>query len=298
MKLTRKVATPISNKIYYFIAYAIILILLILVLYPLIYVLSASFSSPQAVSTGKVIFFPRDFSLRGYEAVFEYKEVWIGYRNTILYTLTGTALNVVLTMLTAYALSRKGLPGQKFFTFMFTFTMLFSGGLMPTYLMMSQFNLIDTPFAMILPQAINVTNMIIARTFIGSIPRELEEASSLDGCTYIKYFVSVVIPLSKAIIAVLVLYYAVGHWNTYFRAMIYLNNRELYPLQLFLREILVLNSVNTDMVMDLEAAEAMQGMQDLLKYSLIVVATAPILCVYPFLQKYFVQGVMIGSLKG
>lgn len=286
------------NKLFYSIVYTVLILLLIVVLYPLIYIVSASFSSPNAVSTGKVILFPVDFSLEGYKEVMKYSDVWIGYRNTILYTAAGTVLNVVLTMLTGFGLSRKGLPGRKFITFLFTFTMLFSGGLVPTYLVMNRLNLINTPFAMIFPGAINITNMIIARTFISSIPDDLEEAAMIDGCSHARYFFEMVVPLSKAIIAVLMLYYAVGHWNAYFNALIYLSNRALYPLQLFLREILVLNTAGADTIMDPELEEKMRGMAELLKYALIVVSTAPILCAYPFAQKYFTKGVMVGSLKG
>ncbi|RHP33949.1 carbohydrate ABC transporter permease [Lachnotalea sp. AF33-28] len=286
------------NKLFYSIVYTVLILLLIVVLYPLIYIVSASFSSPNAVSTGKVILFPVDFSLEGYKEVMKYSDVWIGYRNTILYTVAGTVLNVVLTMLTGFGLSRKGLPGRKFITFLFTFTMLFSGGLVPTYLVMNRLNLINTPFAMIFPGAINITNMIIARTFISSIPDDLEEAAMIDGCSHARYFFEMVVPLSKAIIAVLMLYYAVGHWNAYFNALIYLSNRALYPLQLFLREILVLNTAGADTIMDPELEEKMRGMAELLKYALIVVSTAPILCAYPFAQKYFTKGVMVGSLKG
>ena len=218
---------------FYSIVYTVLILLLIVVLYPLIYIVSASFSSPNAVSTGKVILFPVDFSLEGYKEVMKYSDVWIGYRNTILYTVAGTVLNVVLTMLTGFGLSRKGLPGRKFITFLFTFTMLFSGGLVPTYLVMNRLNLINTPFAMIFPGAINITNMIIARTFISSIPDDLEEAAMIDGCSHARYFFEMVVPLSKAIIAVLMLYYAVGHWNAYFNALIYLSNRALYPCLLY-----------------------------------------------------------------
>lgn len=293
-----KVKMSVNNKIYFTIVYSILIFLLLIVLYPLIYILSASFSSPNAVSTGKVILFPVDFSLEGYKEVIKYTEVWVGYRNTILYTVLGTTLNVVLTMFTGYGLSQKGLPGQKVLTFLFTFTMLFSGGLVPTYLVMNRLHLINTPFAMILPGAINITNMIIARTFIVSIPRDLEEAAMIDGCSYARYFFEIVLPLSKAIMAVLVLYYAVGHWNAYFNALIYLSNRDLFPLQLFLREILILNTASSSQIMDPEMEEKMRGMADLLKYALIVVSTVPILCAYPFAQKYFTKGVMVGSLKG
>jgi multiple sugar transport system permease protein/putative aldouronate transport system permease protein len=298
--LTRKntIRTANADRIYYVIVYSVILLLLIVVLYPLIYVLSASFSSPQAVTANKVILWPVDFSLKGYKAVFEYDSVWIGYRNTLFYTVAGTTLNLFLTMSAAYALSYKKLPGIKIFSFLFTFILIFSGGLVPTYLLMKNLGFVNSWAAMIFPNAINVTYLIIARTFLSGIPTELYEAAQIDGCSYTRYFFKIVLPLSKAIIAVLVLYYAVGHWNSYFNALIYLSNKNLFPLQLYLREILVMNSIDSSALLDPEALEAMQGMQDLLKYSLIVVATLPILCIYPFLQKYFAKGVMVGSIKG
>lgn len=297
-KKRNKVKTSFENKTYYAVVYTIIIFLIVIVLYPLVYIVSSSFSSPAAVSAGKVVLFPVELSLRGYEAVFQYKEVWIGYRNTVFYTIVGTVINVILSMFTGYALSVRGLPLKKTLTFLFTFTMIFSGGLIPTYLLLLKLNIVNTVFAMLIPGAINITNMILARTFIMSIPRELQEAAFIDGTSYAKYFFKIVIPLSKPIIAVLFLYYAIGHWNSYFNAMIYLSNRDLFPLQLFLRDILINNSLSANVVLDAKEAASMQGMQDLLKYSLIVVSTVPILCIYPFVQKYFNKGVMMGSLKG
>lgn len=292
------VKTSKADKIYYGIVYTLLVILLIVVLYPVIYIISASFSSPTAVSTGKVILFPVDFSVMGYKKVFEYKEVFTGYKNTVFYTVAGTAINVALTMAAAYPLARKELLGNKFFTFLFTFTMLFSGGMIPKYLVIKQLGMLNSVWAMLIPNAISVTNLIIARTFIKGIPNDLLEAAKLDGCSDFNYFFKIVMPLSKAVLAVLVLYYAVGHWNAYFNAFLYLTDKKLFPLQLFLREILIMNQVAASTVADPETAVAIQGLSDLLKYSLIVVATAPILCIYPFVQKYFVKGVMIGSLKG
>ncbi|HML47578.1 MAG TPA: carbohydrate ABC transporter permease [Clostridia bacterium] len=292
------VRLPASDRVYYAVTGVILTVLFLLVLYPLVYILSASFSSPAAVSTGKVVLWPVDVSLRGYRAVFEYKTVGIGYRNTAFYTVAGTFINVVMTMICAYPLARKTLPGRSWLMLLFSFTMIFSGGMIPTYILMQRLSLLNTVWVMILPGAISVTNMIIARTFIVGIPSDLLEASQIDGCSDFMYFLKVVLPLSKAVLAVIALYYAVGHWNAYFNAFLYLTNQKLFPLQLFLREVLVMNQVDPQMLIDPEMQEAMQGMQDLLKYSLIVVATVPILCVYPFAQRYFVQGVMIGSLKG
>lgn len=287
------------DKAFYFIINTILAIVTILVLYPLVYILSSSFSSPAAVSAGKVVLFPVEPSLRGYVEVFNYQPVFTGYYNTLIYTIGGTAINVVLTMCAAYALARRSLPARGFFTFLFTFTMLFSGGLIPNYILMRQIGIINTRWALLLPGAISAYNLIVTRTFIqNSIPDELMEAAQIDGCNDFKFFFMFVLPLSKAVLAVITLYYAVSHWNSYFNAFIYLTKRDLYPLQIFLREILVMNQVDAEMIIDPSMQEAMQGMADLLKYSLIVVSTAPILCVYPFLQRYFIKGVMIGSLKG
>jgi len=211
----------------------------------------------------------------------------------------GTLINVVMTLVCAYPLARKGLPHRKTLTFFFTFTMLFSGGMIPNYLLLRDLNMLNTVWAMLVPGAISVYSMIIARTFIStSIPDELLEAAQIDGCNDFRFFFLFVLPLSKAVIAVIAMQYAVGHWNAYFNAFIYLTKKELYPLQVFLREILVMNQIAANNILDPEAAVAMQGLADLLKYSLIVISSAPILCIYPFFQKYFVKGVMIGSIKG
>ena len=210
----------------------------------------------------------------------------------------GTTVNVIMTMVCAYPLSRRDMPYRGFFMFLFTFTMFFGGGMVPTYMLMSQLKLIDNPLVMILPGMIGVYNMILARTFMQNLPYELFEAAEIDGCSDAYYFWRMVLPLSKACIAVIALYYAVGHWNAYFNAFLYLNDRNKYPLSLFLREILVNNQMTESMDIDPDILERKQGLADVLKYSLILVSTVPVLCVYPFAQKYFVQGVMIGSLKG
>ena len=291
--------TSRGDRMFYLLVNIVVAILGLIVLYPLVYILSSSFSSPSAVAAGKVVLFPVDFSLRGYKAVFDYDLVYTGYRNTIFYTVVGTMINISLTMIAAYPLARRNLPGKGFFTFLFTFTMMFSGGMIPNYILMKELKIINTAWCMLLPGAVSAYNLIVTRTFIqNSIPEELLEAAQIDGCTDAQFFFRFVLPLSKAVMAVITLYYAVHHWNAYFNAFLYLNKRDLYPLQIFLREILIMNSVNTEMVVDTQMQEAMQGMADLLKYSLIVVSTAPILCIYPFLQRYFIKGVMIGSLKG
>lgn len=267
-------------------------------IYVLIFVLSASLSSPTAVYSGKVILWPVDWTLEGYERVFRESKVWVGYRNTAIYTLIGTLISVALTTTAAYALSRKDLPGRGIITGLLVFTMFFGGGLIPTYLIVKDLGLLDSMWAVILPGCVSMSNIIIAKTFFSSsIPIELLEAAQLDGCSNRKYFFNIVIPLSQAIIAVLCLYYAVGYWNQYFSAMIYLKDREKYTLQLILREILIEAQASEAMTDDLEAAQ-LQEVSEVLKYALIIVASVPMLILYPFIQKYFVKGVMIGSLKG
>lgn len=295
----RRIRHSMGDQIYYLITYVLLTILLLLVAYPLVFVLSASFSSGVAVSSGQVKLWPVQLSIESYLAVFKHPEILTGYRNTIFYTVVGTFINLVMTMILAYPLSRDDLPGRGAFTFLFAFTMWFSGGLIPTYLLMRDIHFINTVWVMIVPGAISVYNMILVRTFIQSnIPRELLEASSIDGCSDIQYLLTIVLPLSKAVMAVIVLFYAVGHWNAYFNGFIYLTSRKLIPLQVILREILVKNQVDMTLIVDPELAVAREGLADVLKYALIVVATVPILCVYPFIQRYFVKGVMIGSIKG
>jgi len=299
LKKKRTIVDTKGDAVFYTVVNILIIVILIIILWPLIFIVSSSFSSKEAVLAGRVILWPVDFSLEGYEAVFKTNDVLIGYRNTILYTLFGTALNVALTLAAAYPLSRKDLPGQKFFMFLFTFTMIFNGGMIPTYIVVSKLGILNTPLAMILPGALSVYNMIITRTFLqNSIPKDLYEAASIDGCTDSTYFWKVILPLSSPVIAVITLYYAVGHWNSFFNAFLYITKSELYPLQLVLRNILIANQMDSAMIIDLDTMTSKQGLADLLKYSLIVVSSLPVLMMYPFVQKHFVKGVMIGSIKG
>jgi len=294
-----KLKNSMDDMILYICVDAILIIFVIIVGLPLLNILSSSFSSTRAVITGKVFLWPVGFSLEGYKAVFSHRLIVSAYRNTIFYTLVGTLINLAVTMTCAYPLSRKDFPMRKFFTIFFAFTMFFGGGLIPTYILMTQIKFINTIWAMLIPGAMSVYNMILARTFLSSNTlQSLHDAAQIDGCSDAGYFFTIILPLSKPIIAVLALYYAVGHWNSYFNALIYLNNEKLYPLQLVLRQILVMNQIDASELTDVEELIARQGLADLLKYSLIVVSTAPILCVYPFIQKYFMKGVMIGSLKG
>ncbi|MCR5102770.1 MAG: carbohydrate ABC transporter permease [Butyrivibrio sp.] len=288
-----------NDKLFYILIITILTAFFLIVLYPCIFVVSASFSSGTAVQSGKVVLFPVDFSLEGYKTVFNTKNVWIGFGNSLFYTVVGTIINIVMTMTAAYCLSRDDLPGRNIIMLLFTFTMFFGGGLIPTYMVVQNLGLLNTRWALLIPGAIGVYNLIVARTFIiNTIPRELLEASQIDGCSDIMYYLSVVLPLSKAIIAVLVLFYGVAHWNAYFNAMIYLHDKAIYPLTLFMREILMSSQIDPSTVSDPELQARLADMVGVIKYSLIMVSMIPVLLIYPFVQKYFVKGVMIGSVKG
>lgn len=277
--------------------YVLLGIVLIVVLYPLIYILSSSISSPAAVSSGRVWLWPVDISFKGYETLLHSPKIMTGYSNSLFYTAAGTVISVVLTILIAYPLSRNSFYGRKGIMIMLTFTMLFSGGLIPTYLVVKEMGLIDTRWALLIPNAIWVWQVIITRSFFqASIPDELCEASEIDGCSDLRFIWSVVVPLSKPIIAVLILLYAVGQWNAYFDALIYLKSEKLFPLQLILRSIIIQN--NSSGTVDAVKLVEKQQLTDLLKYSLIVVATLPVLIIYPFVQRFFVQGMLVGSVKG
>ena len=288
-----------SDKIFTVIVFIILTFFFIAVLYPCVFVVSASFSSGTAVQTGRVVLWPVDISFEGYKTVFNTPTIWTGYRNSITYTVVGTLINLFMTLIAAYALSRHDLPGRNGIMLLFTFTMFFNGGLIPMYMQVQNLHLLNSPLSLMLPTAISVYNMIVARTFIvNSIPRELLEASQIDGCSDLRYFISIVLPLSKAIIAVLTLFYAVGHWNAYFNAMIYLYDKAKYPLTLFLREILMSTNIDPSTVSDPELQARLADLAAVIKYALIMVSVVPVLVLYPFVQKYFVTGVMIGSVKG
>ena len=275
---------------------------LILTLYPLIYVISASFSDPVAVTRGELWLLPKGITLDGYEMIFDYNPIWTGYRNTIFYAVFGTFLNLMFTLPCAYALSRRDMRGRTVIMLLFTFTMFFSGGMIPTYLSMKQFNLLNTIWSVLVPGMVSVTNMIIARTYFStSLSWELQEAARIDGCSNTRLFLSIVMPLSMPMIAVITLYYVVGHWNSYFNALIYLSNEKLYPLQLFLRNILLLDQMTEMMEGDSEALQELMRriqLKESMKFGIVVVSSLPVLVLYPFLQKYFVKGVMIGAIKG
>ena len=302
VKQTNKIRkNSTADMVYIVITEVILWFMLVIILIPLVYIVSSSFSSPEAVGNGWVYLWPVDFSLKGYAAVFTTEKVWIGFRNSIFYTVVGTFINIVVTMLAAYPLSRRDLKGRGIVTVIFTFTMLFSGGMIPTYLLVRDLGMINTVWAMLIPGAMSVYNVIIARTYIqSSIPFDLYESASLDGCTDDKYLISVVLPLAKPIIAVLVLWYAVGHWNQYFNAMIYLRDSNLLPLQIVLRNFLIVEDMNDSSLATMSMEEYMDKLylKNLYQYSLIVIASAPVMMLYPFIQKHFVKGIMLGSLKG
>lgn len=279
--------------------YTVLSLFLIIVMYPLVFIVSASFSSPDAVISGKVWLWPVQPTLDGYEAVFKHKLIWSSFRNSVIYTVLGTVINVALTIMAAYPLARRDLYGKNAVMLLLVFTTMFSGGLIPSYLLVKDLGMLNTIWSMILPGAMSVFNVIITRTYFKTtIPDELLEAAQLDGCNDFKFVWNVVIPLSGPIIAVITLYSAVGYWNQYFNALIYLKQPSLYPLQLVLREILVQNEVDPAMLSDLGQEANREGLRALLKYSLIVVSSLPLMMIYPFVQKHFVKGVMIGSLKG
>jgi putative aldouronate transport system permease protein len=291
-----------SDRVFVLGNYVFIGVLLIMVVYPLLYIVSASVSDPVAVNSGRMWLWPVGFTWEGFARVFRNPDILLGYRNTLFYTGVGTLINLLVTLPCAYALSRDDLRGRGVILVVILFTMFFSGGLIPTYLLVRDLGLVNTPWALLLPKAAAAWNILVAMAFFRmTIPKELHDAAVIDGCSEFRFFTQIVLPLSKAIIAVMALFYAVGHWNQYFDALIYLSDRNLYPLQLFLREILVQQQMTATMMMDGDTMEAMAQqarIADIVKYAVMIVASLPLLIAYPFLQRYFVKGVMIGSVKG
>lgn len=304
MNTKKRMKQSLGEKIFGVAVYAFIIILLIVTLYPLIYVISASFSNPDAVASGKMLLWPIGFNTDGYKTVFKNSYIWIGYRNTIFYTFVGTLFQLCATLPCAYALSRRDLKGRGFFLALFMFTMYFGGGLIPGYLNIKSFGMLDTPWVILLIDLVSVYNLIVARTFFANtIPWELTEASYLDGASNFQLFTKVILPLSAPITVVLALYYGVAHWNTYFNAMIYLRDKNLMPLQVFLKQILTQASISADLMLDMtpeerRVLERQAEVASRMKYCVIVVSTIPMMIIYPFLQKYFEKGIMIGSVKG
>ena len=289
-----------QDKLVCFINYILLGLLLITILYPLVYVISASFSSGEALASGVVRLFPVEPTLLSYKTVFEYDAIWIGSVNSIIYTAAGTLVSMLLTLLAAYPLSRDDFRGKKVLSSIFLFTMMFSGGLIPTYMLVKNLGLMNTMWSIILPTAVSAYNVIVARTFFNqTIPKELLEASQMDGCSDFRFFSQIVIPLSKPIVAVLCLWIAISLWNGYFNPLIYINDESKYPLQLVLRRILLMSQVNfANANIDPARVAANRYLSQMLQYSTIIISSLPLLILYPFIQKYFVKGVMIGSVKG
>lgn len=280
---------------------AVMLALLVVFVWPLWFVLIASISTPSEVWQGNVVLLPKGITLEAYREVIRYETIWSGYRNTILYTALGTVINVALTVFGAYPLSRNDFVPRKFFLILLMITMYFSGGLIPTYMVVNSLGLVNTVWAMVIPNAVSVFNIVITRNyFLNSIPEELWEASQLDGANTAQYLFKVVLPLSTPVLAVITLFYAVGHWNDFYSALIYLNSQHLMPLQSILRKLLFSAQTTMQISSSMSPDEIMRKTQlaQTLKYSSIIVSTVPVLCLYPFTQKYFVKGIMMGSVKG
>ncbi|MFS0612368.1 carbohydrate ABC transporter permease [Lederbergia ruris] len=275
---------------------------IIIILYPLIYIISASISDPSFVNSGQMWLWPKGITFEGFRRVFQNTDIWIGYRNTIFYTLLGTFINLAVTLPAAYALSRQELIGKKVIMALFVFTMFFEGGLIPTYLLVRDLGMVNTIWSLVIPSAAAMWNIIVTMTFFKvTIPKGLEEAAEMDGASQFRTFFQIVLPLSAPIVAVMALFYGVGHWNQYFGAMIYLSDEKLFPLQLFLRKILIQQQMTADMMMQSGSAEALSEharIADIIKYAVMIVSAAPLLIVYPFLQRFFLKGVLIGSIKG
>ena len=289
-----------SDRIFQIINTVFLGLLLLVIAYPLYFVVIASFSDPTEVYTGKVLLWVKGFQTTGYKQVLMDHDVLIGYKNTLIYTIVGTLVNLAFTMTAGYALTTNFI-GKKPISFLITFTMFFGGGMIPTYFLMRNLRILNALWVMVLPGAVSVYNLMITRTFIaGNISDALYEAAEIDGCSRLRFFFAIVVPLSGVLIAILTLFYGVGHWNSYMNAILYLNQRKRFPLQMVLRELLIENQVSANDVQnnDPELLAYMQQLADTMKYSLIIIASVPVLILYPFLQRYFVKGVMIGSVKG
>ena len=306
-KQANVVGECLQDRILIVVIYVILVILLAVILYPLVYVLSASFSDSMAVYSGEMLLWPIRPTLDGYAYILNYTEIWMGYANTIFYTVVGTLMSLVFTLPCAYALSRSDLRGRGILMTFFMITMYFNGGLIPSYLTVKEYGLLDTRWVILLTGGFSVFNMIVARTFFATmISTEIIEAASIDGCDEFRTFMRIILPISKAIITVMILYYAVARWNSYFTEMVFLSTRAKFPLQLFLREILIQSQYSSQAVMGSSTMTPEQVAYLLknaetankVKYCIIVVSTIPMLVVYPFVQKYFEKGVMLGSVKG
>lgn len=287
-----------NDKVFNIVNGLIMVIVCIFIAYPLWYVLVASFTDPAVVNSGKLLILPEKIFLGGYRKILEYKPIWTGYLNTIKYTVVGTGVSIAITVPCAYALSRKDLAGRKILSILFTFTMFFNGGIIPLYLVINKIGIYDTIFAMILPSAVSVYNLIVCRSFFdANVPDELVEASKLDGCNDFDVFFRIVLPISSTIIAVMVLFYATSIWNSFMNALMFMGDQSKMPLQVILRNLILSNQASSVLSAGTEMIDRMK-LAEQLKYGVIVVSALPLLVVYPFVQKYFAKGVMIGAVKG
>lgn len=296
-----KIRMAAGDRVFLTIAYVLLALALVIVIYPLVYVVSASVSSPDAVYSGEVILLPKQVTISGYRRVFQDDSIMTGYANTLFYTVVGTLIDMVVTVPCGFALAQRKVPGKNLFMAIFMFTMYFGGGMIPTFLLIKNLGLYNTRAVLLILGAFSCYNCIICRTFFASIPAEMGEAAAIDGCSPMRYFIQIVLPISQALLGVMVLYFAVGHWNSYFNAMMYIYDESKRPLQLVLRTILVEAITQSSMVngsFDQENADEMYKIAQQIKFAVIVVSSLPVLILYPFLQKYFVKGVMIGSVKG
>lgn len=276
-------------------------LILIAVIYPLYWVCIASVSNPNDVLLGRVIFFPRGFTLAGYKAIFQYSRIWMGYKNSLIYVVLGTSISLCLTLPAGYIVSRTDFVGRRFFIIMITVTMFFGGGLIPTYLVVKSLKMENTLWAIVVPGACGAYNILVAKSFFqANVPREVLESAMMDNCPNWLFFFKIALPISMPLVAVITVFTAVGHWNSYMSALIYLRDDSKYPLQMILREILVQQDTSK-MLADInymEKAEEKRKISELIKYGVIIVSSLPVLILYPFMQQYFVKGVMVGSLKG
>ena len=298
--MRKKMNMGTGDRIFYVVTRVLLAVFLVIVLYPIYFVVIASFSDSAYVNSGEFLFYPKGFTLLGYSQIFKTTRIWISYMNTLIYVVFGTMLGLAASVLAGYSLSQKKLLGRNVIMGLLVFTMYFGGGLIPTYLVIKGIHLTNTRLLLVIMGSISVYNIILIRSFFaGTLPQELQDAAFIDGCGNGQYFFRIALPLSKAILSVIGLYIAVAHWNSYFNALIYVTDRAKQPLQLYLREVLLMAQSTSDLMeSDPQAAALLNRMVEVIKYGIIVVSTVPIICVYPFLQKYFVKGVMIGSVKG
>lgn len=293
-----KMKKSVNDRIFDTINCLIMITICIFIAYPLYYVLVASFTDPTIVNSGKLLLYPQKLFMGGYRRILKFRPIWTGYANTVLYTVCGTMVSVAVTLTCAFSLSRKTLPGRRILNFLFTFTMFFGGGIIPLYLVITKIGIYDSILAMVLPSAMSVYNMIVCRSFFeSSIPDELYDASKIDGCNDFDFFFKIAIPLSRAIIAVMILFYATSFWNSYMNALMFMGSQDKMPLQVILRNLVLANQTN-NLAVEGSAVADRAKMAEQLKYSIIVVSAVPLLVVYPFVQKYFAKGVLMGAVKG